>query len=34
VALTPLRPGTFVFSRNRFCGDGHEDMTGELVVEP
>jgi cytochrome c oxidase subunit 2 len=32
--LTPERVGTFEFACDHFCGDGHEDMTGELVVEP
>ena len=32
--FTPPRVGTFDFACDRFCGDGHEDMTGELVVEP
>jgi cytochrome c oxidase subunit 2 len=34
LAFTPLESGTFVFACDRFCGDGHEDMAGELVVEP
>jgi cytochrome c oxidase subunit 2 len=33
VALTPARPGSFAFLCDLFCGDGHEDMEGVLVVE-
>jgi cytochrome c oxidase subunit 2 len=33
LSLTPERPGRFVFICDRFCGDGHEDMTGVLVAE-
>jgi cytochrome c oxidase subunit 2 len=33
IAITPERTGTFVFICDRFCGDGHEDMTGVLRVE-
>ena len=32
VEFTPSRTGKFEFSCSVFCGDGHEDMTGELVV--
>ena len=32
VALTPDRTGTFDFLCDVFCGDGHEDVTGTLVV--
>jgi cytochrome c oxidase subunit 2 len=32
VALTPNSEGTFPFHCDVFCGDGHEDMTGVLVV--
>jgi cytochrome c oxidase subunit 2 len=32
VALTPDRTGTFTFACDVFCGDGHDDMTGTLVV--
>ena len=31
--IMPNRPGRFVFMCDRFCGDGHEDMIGLLVVE-
>jgi cytochrome c oxidase subunit II len=34
LAYTPDRAGTFAFACDVFCGDGHEDMTGELVVSP
>ena len=33
VTLTPDKPGTFTFFCDVFCGDGHEDMEGTLVVE-
>ena len=32
VALTPSRPGTFLFHCDNFCGSGHEDMTGFVHV--
>jgi cytochrome c oxidase subunit 2 len=32
VMLTPDKVGTFSFRCDVFCGDGHEDMTGTLVV--
>jgi cytochrome c oxidase subunit 2 len=32
VTLTPTEAGTFEFHCDTFCGDGHEDMTGTLVV--
>jgi heme/copper-type cytochrome/quinol oxidase subunit 2 len=32
VPLTPEKTGTFPFRCDVFCGDGHEDMTGTLVV--
>lgn len=34
VTLTPDKVGTFPFHCDVFCGDGHEDMTGTLVVDP
>ena len=34
VMLTPDKAGTFSFRCDVFCGDGHEDMTGTLVVDP
>ena len=33
VTLTPDRAGSFTFFCDVFCGDGHEDMDGTLVVE-
>jgi len=33
VTITPDKPGTFVFFCDVFCGDGHEEMAGTLVVE-
>ena len=32
LALTPDRAGTFTFLCDVFCGDGHESMSGTLVV--
>ncbi len=34
VRLVPDRPGTFEFHCNVFCGSGHEEMTGQIVVVP
>ncbi len=31
--FTPDKAGTFTFRCDFFCGDGHEDMQGELDVE-
>ena len=33
VPLTPGKVGSFAFFCDIFCGDGHEDMEGVLVVE-
>lgn len=33
VTITPTKPGTFAFFCDVFCGDGHEDMAGTLIVE-
>lgn len=33
VALTPQKAGSFTFFCDVFCGDGHEDMDGTLIVE-
>jgi cytochrome c oxidase subunit 2 len=33
VTLLPAKPGSFSFFCDVFCGDGHEDMDGTLVVE-
>jgi cytochrome c oxidase subunit 2 len=32
VSFTPDRTGRFTFTCDVFCGDGHEQMTGTLVV--
>ncbi len=32
VPLTPDKTGTFTFACDVFCGDGHDDMSGTLVV--
>jgi cytochrome c oxidase subunit 2 len=32
--FVPDREGRFPFHCSVFCGSGHEDMTGEIVVEP
>ena len=33
VELLPAKAGSFTFFCDVFCGDGHEDMDGTLVVE-
>jgi cytochrome c oxidase subunit 2 len=33
VTITPTKPGTFAFFCDVFCGDGHEEMAGTLIVE-
>ena len=33
VTFTPQRAGRFVFLCDNFCGDGHDRMSGVLVVE-
>ena len=33
VTITPEKAGTFAYFCDIFCGDGHEDMSGTLVVE-
>ena len=33
LAFTPDKVGTFTFVCDVFCGTGHEDMSGVLVVE-
>ena len=33
VTITPDKAGSFTFFCDVFCGDGHEDMDGTLVVE-
>jgi cytochrome c oxidase subunit 2 len=32
VTFTPQQTGRFLFHCDVFCGDGHEDMEGHLVV--
>ena len=32
VRFTPDKTGKFTFSCDVFCGDGHEEMTGTLIV--
>jgi len=32
VRIVPNRTGTFEFRCDVFCGSGHEDMSGEIVV--
>jgi len=32
IRFTPNKTGRFTFSCDVFCGDGHEDMTGTIVV--
>jgi cytochrome c oxidase subunit 2 len=34
VHVVPDKVGTFVFHCDVFCGDGHEGMSGQIVVEP
>lgn len=34
VRIVPEKAGTFPFHCDVFCGDGHESMAGEIVVEP
>ena len=32
--VVPDKVGNFTFRCDVFCGDGHEDMSGKIVVEP
>lgn len=32
IQLTPQKTGTFPFHCDIFCGEGHENMTGEFIV--
>ena len=32
IRFTPNKTGKFAFSCDVFCGEGHEDMTGTMVV--
>jgi cytochrome c oxidase subunit 2 len=34
VRVVPDKPGTFAFHCSVFCGSGHEDMSGQIVVSP
>lgn len=34
VRIVPDQTGTFPFHCDVFCGDGHESMSGQIVVEP
>lgn len=34
VRLVPEKPGTYPFHCDVFCGSGHEEMTGLIVVKP
>ena len=33
VTITPQKAGSFTFFCDVFCGDGHEEMSGTLIVE-
>jgi cytochrome c oxidase subunit 2 len=33
VRLVPMKTGTFTFFCDVFCGTGHEEMTGTIMVE-
>lgn len=33
VRIIPQKAGTYEFHCDIFCGDGHEDMTGRIIVE-
>ncbi|HZP98825.1 MAG TPA: cupredoxin domain-containing protein [Reyranella sp.] len=33
VTITPQKPGQYAFFCDVFCGDGHEEMGGTLIVE-
>jgi cytochrome c oxidase subunit 2 len=34
IRFVPDRPGSFAFHCSVFCGSGHEDMGGTIVVKP
>ena len=34
VHIVPPKAGTFTFHCDVFCGDGHEGMSGQIIVEP
>jgi cytochrome c oxidase subunit 2 len=33
IPVQPTRAGVFVFHCDVFCGDGHEEMAGQIVVD-
>jgi cytochrome c oxidase subunit II len=33
VPVTPAKPGVYDFLCDNFCGDGHEEMHGRMIVE-
>lgn len=33
IRLVPEKAGTFVYFCDVFCGDGHEEMSGSIIVE-
>ena len=33
VRFTPQQTGTFIFFCDNFCGEGHDGMTGKIIVE-
>jgi cytochrome c oxidase subunit 2 len=33
VAVTPTEAGTYLFHCDYYCGSGHEEMEGQIVVE-
>ena len=34
IRIVPDKAGTFEFHCSVFCGSGHEDMSGQVVVKP
>jgi cytochrome c oxidase subunit 2 len=34
IRVVPSKAGTFEFHCSVFCGSGHEEMTGQIVVKP
>lgn len=34
VRIVPEKPGRYEFHCDVFCGSGHEEMAGEIVVKP
>jgi cytochrome c oxidase subunit 2 len=33
VRIVPVKAGTFTFFCDIYCGEGHEDMNGQIIVE-